>query len=539
MFAALIEFAAYLFAGLGLFFAGIRLLSEHLRRLTDHRLRGLIASATASGRGAAALGLVSGSVMQSMNAVVFVLISLVRAGLIGVRRAHTVINYANLGSSVLVLMAAFKPKLFIFAVVGVTGILLYSDRNRSAAAQDLIRTLLGAGLLFLGLTFIKDAGAMAGAQGWLQALFKGSAQSFLLAFLVGSGVAFLIHSASSVTIIVIALASSGAIDLQHAIAVVYGAGLGAAGSTRALGAGHRGVARQLVLYQSTLKVLGLALLLPLSMVEFFAGVPLLAAFLQSLPVSIGIQISLVYLAYQLACDLVMHPLHHQVAHRLEIWAPQTAAEEIGQWRFLYHGAEKDPSTAVLLSEQEQQRIVELLPAYLDSVRSEAGALVYDRQSLHQGCQQLTESCGKFLERLLAIAPRERSFPRALVLEHRNQLLAELQESLNELAEAAGKMLGGNSGEAGVLMDGLVESVHVLILTLQETARSGDPEDLAVLQTLTGDRAELMHSLRVRLLADATLDTAHREALLAAASLVERLVWLMRRYSLLLGPTEAT
>ncbi len=400
----LYEMAAYLLAGLGLFFSGIRLLSDNLRRLADHRLHHLITSATASGRGAAALGFAGGAVMQSMNAMVFVLISLVKAGVLDVRRAHPVINFANLGSSVLVVLAAFKPKLLILILVGVAGILFYSDRERPASTQDLIRALLGVGLLFLGLTFIKDLGTLVGTQSWLQALFSGSAQSFLLAFLAGLGVAFLVHSASSVTIVTMALAASGVINLEHSMVVVYGAALGSAFSTRMLGAGHRGYALQLVLYQFTLKALGLALMLPLSLLEFGFGVPLLAAGVEQLPGGIALHIALVYLAYQLACDLVMHPLHHRVTHLIELRAPQTAAEELGQLRYVYPGAEQDPGTALVLVEQEQLRLVELLPDYLDSVRAEIGAPARDRVSLHQGSAQVTLACGRFLEGLLAASP---------------------------------------------------------------------------------------------------------------------------------------
>lgn len=535
----LYEMAAYLLAGLGLFFTGIRLLSDNLRRLADHRLHTLITSVTASGRGAAALGFAGGAIMQSMNAMVFVLISLVKAGVLDVRRAHPVINFANLGSSVLVVLAAFKPKLFILALVGVAGILFYSDRERPASTQDLIRALLGVGLLFLGLTFIKDLGGLVGNQPWLQALFSGSAQSFVLAFLAGLGVAFLVHSASSVTIVTMALASSGVTDLEHSMVVVYGAALGAAFSTRMLGAGHRGYARQLILYQFTLKALGLVLVLPLAILEFGFGVPLLAAGISQIPGGLALHVALVYLAYQVACDLVMHPLHHGVTHLIESRAPQTAAEELGQLRYLYPGAEQDAGTALVLVEQEQLRMVELLPNYLDDVRTEVVTPARDRTSLHQGCAQVTLACSRFLEGLLAASPGGESLERALVLQNRNQLLAGLQDSLSEFAAEAGRISGRGEGEPGILMDGLVESLHVLLLTLHDAVRSGDPDDLAVLQALTGDRSELMHSIRSRLLAAATMEAATREALLSAISLFERLVWLMRRYALLLPAGRGT
>ncbi|MGA1496438.1 MAG: Na/Pi symporter [Steroidobacteraceae bacterium] len=534
----LAQLAAHLLAGLGLFFAGIRLLSDNLRRLADHRLHTLITSVTASGRGAATFGFVGGAVMQSMNAMVFVLISLVKAGIMDVRRAHPVINFANLGSSVLVVLAAFKPKLLILVLVGVAGLLFYSDRERPASTQDLIRAVLGISLLFLGLTFIKDLGDMAGALPWVQTLFSGTARSVGLAFVAGVGVAFLVHSASSVTIVTMALASSGVVDVQHAMFIVFGAALGAALSTRMLGAGHRGYAQQLILYQFTLKTLGLVLMLPLALLEFVGGIPLLAAGVEALPTSIALNIALIYLAYQLACDLVMHPLHHRVADFIESRAPQTVEEELGKLRYLYPGAEKYPGTALALVEQEQLRVIELLPSYLDGVRAETvmEGPAHERVSLHRGCSQVVLSCGRFLEGMLSASPGEEVLERTLVLQNRNQLLAGLQDSLNELVLEAGNITtkGAEAGEAGVLLDGMLESLHVLLLTLHDAARGSNEDDLVVLQALTGDRSELMHSIRSRLLAGSAMDSTVRESLLSAISLFERLVWILRRYALLLN-----
>jgi phosphate:Na+ symporter len=151
---------------------------------------------------------------------------------------------------------------------------------------------------------------------------------------------------------------------------------------------------------------------------------------------------------------------------------------------------------------------------------------------------VTLSCERFLEGLLAASPGEEVLERALVLQNRNQLLSGLQDSLNEMVIEAGRILGQGEGEPGGLMGGLVESLHVLLLTLEDAVRSGDPDDLEALRALTGDRSELMHSIRSRLLASSSMESSTREALLSAISLFERLVWLLRRFALLLIPARS-
>ena len=140
---------------------------------------------------------------------------------------------------------------------------------------------------------------------------------------------------------------------------------------------------------------------------------------------------------------------------------------------------------------------------------------------------------------MASSPGEEALERALVLQNRNQLLEGMQDSLNELAIEAARILGrtrtrASEGEPGILAERLVESLHLLLLTLQDAARSGEPEDLAVLQSLTSDRSELMHDIRSQLLASTAMESSTREALLSAISLFERLVWLLRRFALLLA-----
>ena len=524
-------------AGLGLFFAGIRFLGDNLRQLANHQFRALIAKATRSDRSAAVLGFVGGAIMQSMNAVVFVLISLVTARVMELRRAHPVINFANLGSSVLVILAAFNPHLLFLLAVSLSGILFYADHHRPARTRQLIRALLGFGLLGLGLVMIKNSGSQLSSLSWMTGLLNASEQSLIVSFLMGAVVAVAVHSASSVTLVVMALSSSGIIDLDHSLLLVYGASIGSGISTLVLGAGLSGMARQLVLYQFTLKAMGLALLLPLACIEFLGHVPLVAAWLGSLPVRLNMQIAFAYLLYQVACDVMIHPLHHHVHHWLERLAPPTPAETLGKLQFIYPGAQQDPPSALVLTEQEQLRLLALLPAYLDTVREDAPVVTHQRLMLHQGASQITEACERFLESLLADSPTGEPLEQALTLRNRNQLLAALQETLNDLVAGVEQvqLKAAPGNEPRVLAENMVETLHLMLETLTDAARDSDADVIAMLQGLTGDRSELMLTIRRRLLAGSAMDSGVRETVFNTISLFERAVWLLRRYTILLLP----
>lgn len=524
-------------AGVGLFFAGIRFLGDHLRQLADHRMRVLLARATQNDRSAAALGFLGGSVMQSMNAVVFVLVSLVTARVIDVRRAHPAINYANLGSSVLVILAAFDPKIPVLLLLFGTGLLLHGERDRSPRVRQMTRALLGLGLLGLGLVFIKTSGHSLGELPWMSNLLSASEQSLVIAFLVGAVLAFAVQSASSVTLVTMALSGSGIIDFSHALLVVYGAGIGGGASTWLLGAAMKGLGKQLVLYQFCLKAAGLVLLLPLAVVEFVGHMPLVAAGLDALPASLSLKIAFAYLLFQVACDLVMHVAHGPVHHFLERMAPPTVAEEISQPQFLYTDAQQDPPSAVLLTAKEQERLLQLLPAYLDSVREDPPAVQQTRRMLHQGASQVAETCHRFLEALLAVQMSEATLEIAVSLKDRNQLLTGLQETVNELAAAVERvrLLADPESESRILAGNLVETLHLMLETLAEAAGQTDAELVQTLKALTADRSDLLHDIRRRLLAGGSMESTVRETVFDALSLFERALWLMRHFAMRLAP----
>jgi phosphate:Na+ symporter len=91
-----------------------------------------------------------------------------------------------------------------------------------------------------------------------------------------------------------------------------------------------------------------------------------------------------------------------------------------------------------------------------------------------------------------------------------------------------------------LLDHLVQSLHIVLETLAETAALAQPdaEELELLRSLTHDRSDLMDSIRRRL-QGSDLEPGLRQAVFSATTVFERCVWLARRYVLLLdGPAAS-
>ena len=102
---------ANVIAGLGLFFAGIWFLSENLKRATSRRFRQWVITSTRTAPMGFCVGAIAGALTQSMSVTVFILVGLMRAGLIGVRNALPLLVGANIGLSVLVFVATLETQL--------------------------------------------------------------------------------------------------------------------------------------------------------------------------------------------------------------------------------------------------------------------------------------------------------------------------------------------------------------------------------------------------------------------------------------------
>lgn len=243
------EIAIKIFAGLGLFFIGVRLIADHLKQMTGQRLRALVARAVSNNRSAALLGLTSGAVLGSASAVIFLLATLVTARALNTRRALPVINWANLGTSMIVLLAATNLYLMVLVLLGLTGVAYFRHFNQSARFRHLVGATLGIGLLFLGLEFIKEGATALKYAPWLKEIVSSSGQSYGLSFVLGLVVTLLAQSSSTITVVAMTVAGVGLLDVSHGIAVVLGAGLASGISTWMLGHNLHGSARQLALYQ--------------------------------------------------------------------------------------------------------------------------------------------------------------------------------------------------------------------------------------------------------------------------------------------------
>ncbi len=529
-----LEIAATLFAGLGLFFVGLRFISKNLSNIVGPRTRMLL-SRSLAGRGSTlAFGALAGAVMQSVNAVTMLLVALVSAGAIEVRRAFPIIAWANIGTSAIVLVAALNIRVLVLVILGLVGIAYYFNLDQTTRYKHAVGALLGVGMLFLGVDFIKGVGAPIQEleSATLGAAMRGSLD--VLAFAIGVLVTLASQSSTTVSIVAMALAASGVISLDNGALVVVGSGLGSALSALLLAYRMHGTAKQLMIYQALLKASGVAVLLALTIVNVAMEGALLAALLAAAANSASLALALVYVLLQLSSDVVMHLAHGPMNRLVERMAPLTSEEVLSQPEHLSDSALEEPEVALLLVEQEQRRLIARLPHYLDLLRADAP---YSRVgAVPQADLRIAQRCEQFLQHIVERHPSPQALNRAILLRDRNALITSLQETLAALADA-----GAQAGGAALasLRASVVESLHMLLQTLCDVVDRHDPDDIGLFLSLTEDRSDMMEAIRRRPPSEPALDGRSQHALITLTSLFERAVWLLRRHALLADRLDGT
>jgi phosphate:Na+ symporter len=210
--------------GLGLFILGMKFMSEGLQKLAGERLRNSLEKITGNRLTAALMGSCLASLLQSGSAASILVVGFVNAGLLSLYQSLGVLLGVGIGTTLAIQLIAFKISFFSLPSIFV-GVILrcFSSRRRWVNVGTL---MLGAGLVFFGLHIMEVSFAPLKQS----TLFNGIHHQFLswriMAVLLGALLSFLIQSSSAAIGIVIALASSGLLHFDSAVAMVIGEGLG-------------------------------------------------------------------------------------------------------------------------------------------------------------------------------------------------------------------------------------------------------------------------------------------------------------------------
>jgi phosphate:Na+ symporter len=188
------------------------LMSGGLKRIAGQKLKKILESMTGTPFKAFLVGAGVTAVIQASGATTVMAIGLVNAGMLTLRQAIGVIIGSNVGTTVTAwlvsISGALNITLYSLPAVGV-GFLLHI-RGRTRKLKGIGEVLLGFGILFLGIGFMKDSFAPLRESPRVHELFVSLSGKPILSICVGIVVTVLLQSSSAFIGIVQILAMQGA-----------------------------------------------------------------------------------------------------------------------------------------------------------------------------------------------------------------------------------------------------------------------------------------------------------------------------------------
>lgn len=214
-------------AGLGIFLFGMRHLEESIKGLAGKSFKNLLQRFTDKSWKGILTGTAVTAILQSSSMVTLLALAFLGGGMIGLKNALGVVLGANLGTTFTAwIVATFGFKMdiadFSFPFLAV-GILSYLFLKSRPLLMNLGGLLIGFGLLFLGLDFMKEAIEMVAGQIDLSSFANYGLWAFLL---LGLFITALIQSSSAMIVIILSALNAGLIDIYQAVAMVIGANIG-------------------------------------------------------------------------------------------------------------------------------------------------------------------------------------------------------------------------------------------------------------------------------------------------------------------------
>ena len=220
-----IENVLGIIGGIAVFLFGIKIMGNGIERLAGAKLKSILEKLTTNRFLGLLVGTVITGIIQSSNAVSVMTVGFVNAGLMPLENAVGVIMGANVGTTITGPLIAFNIDAYapIIAFVGVMAMTFLKKRPWN----DVLYALTGLGLLFMGMTMMKQYMAPLANEKWFVDLIM-NLNNPLLAVLVGTAMTMILQSVSaSVGVLqAMAVAMNGMLPLSTAMYLICGQNIG-------------------------------------------------------------------------------------------------------------------------------------------------------------------------------------------------------------------------------------------------------------------------------------------------------------------------
>lgn len=248
------DIAISLIGGLGLFLYGMNLMGNGLQKSAGEKLKNIIGLLTSNILMGVLVGAVVTGIIQSSSATTVMVVGFVNAGIMTLTQAIGVIMGANIGTTITAQLVSFDLEGVAPIALGI-GIVLFLF-TKKAKTKNIAEILIGFGILFTGMEFMKDAvKPLAEYEGFRNALIY-FGQHQVLGVLAGFAITGIVQSSSASMGMLIALATQGLIPISSALPILYGDNIGTCVTSLISSIGANRNAKRAAIMHLTFNVIG-------------------------------------------------------------------------------------------------------------------------------------------------------------------------------------------------------------------------------------------------------------------------------------------
>lgn len=292
-----------LMGGLGLFIYGMKLMGDGLENAAGEGLKRILEKVTSNRLLGVGIGAIVTAVIQSSSATTVMVVGFVNAGLMSLAQAAGVIMGANIGTTITAQLVAFKldqiAPLFIF--VGAALVMFARAKKR----REIGNILLGFGILFTGMSLMSGSMKPLASSPVFSDLLVAVGGNWFIGIIAGTAITALLQSSSATTGILIALASTGIIDIHLALPIIFGCNIGTCVTAMLASIGTNKTAHKAALLHLIFNLVGTVVFLP------FLG--LIANFVQTTsPGDVSRQIANAHTVFNIANTALLLPFTNYI-----------------------------------------------------------------------------------------------------------------------------------------------------------------------------------------------------------------------------------
>ena len=420
--------------GLGLFILAIEMMTDGLKQAAGSGLKVLLSSWSSHPVKGILSGTMMTAVVQSSSAVTVAALGFANAGILSMRQAIGIIYGANIGTTVtgwLVALIGFKFSIQAFALPMIAmGVLLKLIKPSQRASAFGI-ALVGFGLFFVGIDFLKEAFSSVVEAFDLSRIKADGITGIFLFLLIGTVMTILTQSSSASIALIITAASTNVVGLYAAGAMVIGANIGTTTTALLASVGATAnamrVATAQVIFNLSTGVVALVLL----PVIFFAIEKLSVA--AGFNTDVAFTLAIFHTAFNVAGVVLFYPITGRLADFLE---QRFRSRE--QIPFRPHYIDKNvadtPDLAVNAAALELNNILQGSLADYRTIKLFASAYDHSVSGDISGRRSLCEQVSEFVVGVQQSSLNERTAQQLMDIMLANQEALAMQTSLSDLMQ---------------------------------------------------------------------------------------------------------